>query len=467
MKRKIQIPTFYKQCFFNIVLFICVNLASGQTISGKIVDNDTQKPLENVNVFLTKNKSVGTTSNENGDFTIKYKSNFNQNDSISFSMIGYNTLNTTIRFLNENNRIIFLSKSSEILEEITVNSKTKQRTLKFKKITSLPISIFSFSSIIIHNELYISGGDKTIEDNSLQRGIERGSAGKLAPTFLDVQTYWYSSRSFKKYNEKLLIYNLASNTWINTNITLENRAYHQMNNYKDDLYILGGKKLSSFKATEYLNDKIEVINTKTSKISIDKTNPHKAVNFASFMYNGNMITMGGSTSIDKNGNKIFTDKIHQYNLQTGLWYELEKMKIAKEVSGLLIENKIYSIGGFNGKALNTIESWDLLTGKWTLEGALFTGIERPGLTYHKNNIYIYDNGSLSVYNIIDNSIENYAINLFLKNAALHFYKKKLYVLGGFRETTFSKEPSSDVFTIDLEEFKKTNVTDFKKFNISK
>ena len=144
MKRKICTPiSFSKQWFFNIVLFICVNLTSGQTISGKIVDNDTQKPLENVNVFLTKNKSIGTTSDENGDFTLKIKLNFNQNDSISFSMIGYNTLNTTIRFLMENNRIIYLSKSSEILEEITVNSKTKQRTLKFKKITSLPISIFS------------------------------------------------------------------------------------------------------------------------------------------------------------------------------------------------------------------------------------------------------------------------------------------------------------------------------------
>ncbi|MDP5091832.1 MAG: carboxypeptidase-like regulatory domain-containing protein [Polaribacter sp.] len=461
MKRKICTPiSFSKQWFFNIVLFICVNLTSGQTISGKIVDNDTQKPLENVNVFLTKNKSIGTTSDENGDFTLKIKLNFNQNDSISFSMIGYNTLNTTIRFLMENNRIIYLSKSSEILEEITVNSKTKQRTLKFKKITSLPTSIFSFSSIIIRNELYISGGDKTYIVDTFKKAVEKAGPGASLGT---IQKYWELNGSFKKYNEKLLIYNLETNIWINTNITLENRAYHQMNNDKDDLYILGGKKLSNYKTTEYLHDKIEVIDTKTSKISVDKTNPHKAVNFASFMYNGNMITMGGSTSIDKNGNKIFTDKIHQYNLQTGLWYELEKMKIAKEVSGLLIENKIYSIGGFNGKALNTIESWDLLTGKWTLEGALFKGIERPGLAYHKNNIYIYDNGTLSVYNIIDNSIENYAINLFLKNAALHFYKDNLYILGGFRETTFSKEPSSDVFTINLEEFKKTNVTDFKKF----
>ena len=269
--------------FFTLFLFL-INISTYcQTTSGKILDTETQKPIENVNVFLTKNKSIGTTSNENGEFTLKFKLNFNQNDSISFSMIGYNTFSTSIRFLKENNRIVYLSKSSEILEEITVNGKIKQRTLKFKKINSLPINIFSFSSIIINNKIYISGGDKTIEDNSFQRGVERGTAGKLAPTFLDVQTYWYSSRSFKKYNEKLLIYNLETNTWANTNITLENRAYHQMNNYKDDLYILGGKKLSSYKTTEYLHDKIEVFNKneKTGKVtylyldfSVEYSAPH-------------------------------------------------------------------------------------------------------------------------------------------------------------------------------------------------
>ena len=59
--------------FFTLFLFL-INISTYcQTTSGKILDTETQKPIENVNVFLTKNKSIGTTSNENGEFTLKFK----------------------------------------------------------------------------------------------------------------------------------------------------------------------------------------------------------------------------------------------------------------------------------------------------------------------------------------------------------------------------------------------------------
>ena len=36
-----------------------------------------------------------------------------------------------------------------------------------------------------------------------------------------------------------------------------------------------------------------------------------------------------------------------------LWFEIGKMTMAKESKGILIGNKIYLVGGFNKKALNT------------------------------------------------------------------------------------------------------------------
>ena len=61
--------------------------------------------------------------------------------------------------------------------------------------------------------------------------------------------------------------------------------------------------------------------------------------------------MGGSIKMSENGSKILHYKVHSYDMNSGYWYELSNMPTAKEVNGILIKDKIYLIGGFNGKEL--------------------------------------------------------------------------------------------------------------------
>ncbi len=56
------------------------------------------------------------------------------------------------------------------------------------------------------------------------------------------------------------------------------------------------------------------------------------------------------------------------------------MPVAKETKGILVNDKFYLIGGYNGKAPFSIESYNLKTGKWKKEGELFYGISKPALT---------------------------------------------------------------------------------------
>mgnify|MGYP000867150210 CR=1 FL=1 len=223
------------------------------------------------------------------------------------------------------------------------------------------------------------------------------------------------------------------------------------------LYVFGGKTLSTNRKREYLDDKIEVFDLKTQQIIIDNTNSHQAINFAAFAYQDNIIVMGGSIKLKNNGEKIYSDKSHLYNITSGYWYELPKMTKAKEVNGIIIKSKTYLIGGFNNYPLTEIESYDLITEKWEKEGDLFYGIENPALTYHNDTIYIFNEDKIMTYNIKTRILNEYKIDLNIKNAQIHYYKNNLYIVGGIIEDYYSKTPSSGLYSINLNEFYKTKI----------
>lgn len=446
---------------FFLLLLITVN-SYGQNFFGKVLDRNSKKPLEKVSVYLTENKIIGTATNKVGEFSLHYRFSFKKKDSITFSIIGYKTHKVSIASLKEKINTIFLTRSTKTLEEISIITKKKQSRLSYKKVGSLKSGNSSFTSKLLDDKLYISGGDKTLIEDSFKKAVDRAGEGVMFLTEEAISKEWSPSLNYKSYSDALFIFSLDSNTLKKTTIKLDNRAYHQMNFHKDNLYILGGKKLTNSSSKEYLLNTIEVLNINTKKLQIDKVNPHKAVNFSSFVYKDHIIVMGGSIKIRKNGKKVFTDKIHLFNLKNGIWHEIGKMPNPRETSGVLIEDKVYFIGGFNNKPSSYIESWDLTNTKWKLEGKLFSGIERPALTYHDNNIYIFENGKLLIYNTQKSSLKEYVINLHLKRANIHFYKNSLFIIGGFREKEYSTEPSSGIYKVDISEFSKTKINRFKK-----
>ena len=92
-----------------------------------VIDAETKKPIENVNVF---DGNVGTTTDSHGMCSIEI---FKKDENITFSMIGYESVKLPYNEIMES---VYLRKHSIIMEPITVigiNKKSKKRYTRLEK----------------------------------------------------------------------------------------------------------------------------------------------------------------------------------------------------------------------------------------------------------------------------------------------------------------------------------------------
>ncbi|QGK75312.1 carboxypeptidase-like regulatory domain-containing protein [Flavobacterium sp. SLB02] len=440
-----------------LLIFILFPLLSfAQTIKGTIVSTNNNLPLENTNILALSSK-VGTISDENGAFSLKLLTKYNSDEILEFSHIGYTTTRISLSYLAKQNFIVTLEENIENLSGVTIAADQKlQSKLSFTQLTSLKHRIFSFGSLVQDGKIYVSGGDAYPEINHMEKARSEKADMDLVK-FLNEEQYTSTKRHYK---QDLCIYDIKTDTWEIAKLKLQNRAYHNIHFYNNLIYVIGGKKMfvNKISSWEYLQDQIEVVDLEKQTVKTDHTNPHQAADFASFTYKDNIIVMGGSVKSTESGLKDFTDKVHLYNISSGYWYELTHMPIAKETSGVLVEDKIYLVGGNNGKPISQIESFDLATEKWQTEGELFSALERPAITYHDNIIYFFEDQKMCVYDLKTKLLKEYEIGLPLKYSAMHYYNNKLYILAGRIDNSFSKLPASKVYSIDVNEFEITKPT---------
>ena len=440
-----------------------------QSIRGKVFDTKTNEPLEGVHVYVKINEE-GTFTDERGKYILKLKTRANKNDRVYFSHVGFVLKSFTWSELKDKDFLVKIDLDQIELDEINILASYKLKPkIRYKKLASMKNGLHSFASTLVDDKIYVFGGDRSQEIDALKQVFEDypqyGQSGPGGGTYMDLY-YRVASLdllSFKSYNDDLLVYDLALNKWSTDESKFRRRAYHDINYSKDDgkVYIMGGKRYSNNRRFEYLDDKIEVYDLKNNTIEVDKTNPHQAVDFESFLYKGDIIVMGGSVKENKKGKKEFTNKVHFYNTKTGLWYDLANMPVAKETKGVLVDDKIYLFGGFNNKSLKGIESYNLVSGKWKNEGELLSALRKPAITHYDDTIYLFENGKIITYNIKTKELKEYTTGLFLKASNIHCSNNKLYIVGGFKEDQNSKTPSADIFSIDLNEFKITRVHNSK------
>ncbi len=442
------------------IIIHSINL-SAQKIKGIVLDKLNDKPIENVNIYFD-NTATGTKTDKKGRFKLNSSPRDLKNNSIIISHISYNT--KTILF-GKNLKIdtIYLEQKNRVLNEVQLaENKKLKNNLNFRKLAVLPKNIHSFASLLIDDKIYIFGGDLTYNVNSFKKALNDFDYDLDQNTsfqyFLD-NIFLSSQPTFQDFNNELFIYDMKADQWNKQDIGLSKRAYHNINYDKDNnkIYILGGKRLSRSKRFEYLEENIEVFDLNSKSIKIDKTNPHQAVNFESFIYKNNLIVMGGSIKVKKNKEKIYSNKIHLYDLKKGLWYHIGNMPEAKETNGVLIGDKIYFFGGYNKKPLTQIESFDLITGKWGVEGDLFTGVSRPAIAINGDTIYLFENGIIFTYNTLTKNLTEYHINILLEASNMYFTNNKLFILGGSYQDEFSNIPSKDLFSIDIDEFENSRI----------
>lgn len=438
-----------KKLFIILALFPIFSFA--QNIKGVVINKKTNLPIEDVNVTIKPN-GTNTLTDEKGQFKLSISTRFQEIDSIYFSHIGYLPKLISFTELQKNDEIIFLDEKIETLDNISITA-NKQLKLKisFTKLASIQHPLSSFGSILKDNKIYVIGGDISFKTDAWKK-VQYEKVDPTMEDYLRELSFQFSGQSYKG---NLLIYDIKANQWEISKLKFRKRAYHNLNEHNDKIYVLGGKRVSANGVFEYLDDKIEVFDIKNQTIAIDNTNPHQASEFASFTYNNNIIIMGGSLKMTEDGTKQYSNKVHSYDINSGYWYELANMPTTKETSGVLIQDKIYLIGGFNKKPLSTMESLNLLTEKWSTEGELFYGLNNPAIAQNNGIIYFFENEKIYTYDTNTKQLKEYLISLQMKGSELYFSDNKLYLLGGYIENYYSKYPSPKLFSIDIDEFVNT------------
>ena len=454
-RRPIQ---FFAWSIFSILL------GYGQITEGRVLDAETKQPLSNVNVFI-ENTEIGTATNNKGEFELRY-TNVQTSDSLVFSIIGYQT--RKIRFKNLNGKtsptILMQERTSELGEVIISEKKKLREKLRYNKLSSMKKGVYAFDCTVVNDTIYVIGGSESFVEDTMRKAIDDANTNCPDCGFLAVLDELEPNASYQGYNNNLLAYDINLDQWHTKKTEFIDRENHQVNLYKNRLYAIGGKKISNNGKKEYLHNKIEILDLDSLSVITDDTNPHQAIDFASFIYKDNILVMGGAIKKNRSGKKIFTDKCRVFQISTGYWYELENMTKAKQTDGAIINEKVYLIGGSDGKPLSEIESLDLSDGKWRKEGYLPYAMESPSIASNKEIIYIYNFGKLLVYNTKANTIYEYDLDLTIKEPSMVYDKNKLYIIGGYIEEQYARTPSSEVFSIDLVELNKTRVINSKKLS---
>lgn len=433
------------------ILFLTPLFSFAQNIKGFVMDKKNNLPIENVNITL-KRVNASTLTDEKGKFKLSLPTRFQETDSINFSHIGYTAKTISLPELQKNEFSIFLDEKIESLESVILSgTKPLKSKIAFTKLAPSKYVLSSFGSILKDNKIYVIGGDASFSTDAWKK-VQYEKIDPTMEDYLQELSFQFSGQSYKG---NLLIYDIKANLWETSKLKFRKRAYHNLNEHNNKIYVLGGKRVSANGIFEYLDDKIEVFDIKNQTITIDNTNPHQASESASFTHNGNIIIMGGSVKMNEEGKKEYSNKVHSYDINSGYWYELAAMPTAKETNGVLIQNKIYLIGGFNTKPLSTLESFDLLTEKWNTEGELFYGTSNPTIATNNGIIYFFENEKIFTYNTNTKQLKEYLISLPMKASKLYFSDNKLYLLGGYIENYYSKFPSANLYSIDINEFENT------------
>lgn len=436
---------------------LSANILKAQNIKGIVLDDKLKKPLAGVSIYYNNSKS-GTFTDEKGEFYTDDLSEIKENDTLCFSHIGYLTKKITFSELKENNCLVLLFEDVQDLNEVIIKSKRKLKSyIHYKELSSSDVGLCSFGSALVGDKIYIIGGDKSLQVDEVLKALHYHGD--------NFQEHIRATSEFPvtDYSGSLHIYDIQEDNWISSDLKFRERAYHNIHYFKGKIFVLGGKRLSPYRRFVYLDEKTELYDIMRDTILLDNVNPHQAANFASFMYGDILIVIGGSVKLNIDEEKVYTAKVHSFYTKSGYWYELNDMPNPKETKGVLIKNTIYLIGGYNHIPLKEIETYNLITAEWKVEGQLFYGVERPALTYNENIIYIFEDGKIQTYNIKTKELNMYSIDLPLKYSELFYANNILYIFGGFQENGFSVTPSSNLYSIDLNEFKKTVINKTKIF----
>ncbi|WP_303207051.1 carboxypeptidase-like regulatory domain-containing protein [Bacteroides oleiciplenus] len=401
---------------FLFLIAICTFSLKSQT-QGEVIDGKSNYPLFGVNIYMQKDSvGIGVTD-ETGHFSVIDIEKFVENDTIVFSYVGYLSLKLTLKDLQYLGYQVLMYSYSQQLPEVSIKGERGRIFLDYAPLKDLPKAVCSSGSFVQDNKIYIISGDE------------------ITPTVSGFLS------------KKMLIYDIASDTWTESLQKFTRRTGHRAHYYKGKVFVIGGKYNSINHKLEYTVPQIEIYDLDKDTLYVDWVNPHQAVDPATFIYDDCLYVMGGTVKKNK-----FSSKVHMLDLKTGVWYDTGII-IPKErrdfMKCVLIGHVVYFFGGQSIASKWKVRSYDLQLEKWNDLCDLKEGVSCPGVTVNENLIYIYENTTLQTYNIRTNMVNAYYFTEGTDNSELFYADGKLYIVGGSQQDPDSSIQPENVFSVDI------------------
>ena len=193
------------------------NDCSSYSLNGSLIDETTNQSIPYVDVGIV-GKNIGTMTDENGDFEIEI-SNENINDVITFSCLGYETVEIKVEDLIKTSSIVLLMKPQvEILNEVIVLApKSKQKRKEIGN-SRKP----NFSGFVHGLDMGAEAAQFFKNNESIKLLSTSVYIGKKIENIRYIlKLNIYSVNDFKNLNDATLVYTQiiesnVNNTWLNT-----------------------------------------------------------------------------------------------------------------------------------------------------------------------------------------------------------------------------------------------------------
>jgi hypothetical protein len=165
--------------FFSILFYSDFSFSQTITISGKVVDDDTEEAVAFCSVFLNSSTPIGVTSDIDGNYSFTIDFSIVQGDSLGAVSIGYNTIMKAFNKNLSEQSINFRLKSSsfttgevvvlagenpanEIVRQIIKNKKRNDK----KNFQSYEVEVYSKTEIDLNNI------NENMKDNKLLKDVQ-------------------------------------------------------------------------------------------------------------------------------------------------------------------------------------------------------------------------------------------------------------------------------------------------------
>ena len=201
------------------VVLLLPFLCFAQTFSGRVIDKVTQQPIETVAVYFD-NTTIGTTTNENGEFSITYSAAVQSTLVISY--LGYEKVFIQ-DYRSKNNITIELVEAENALDEVYLefdDGLTRRQKLRLFRKEFLGTSKFARSCRILNDD------DLVLRYNKKQKALYANSS---KPILVENRALQYKiSFEINEFEIKYRYANLKTN-----NFTLHSVTYTGTNFFEN------------------------------------------------------------------------------------------------------------------------------------------------------------------------------------------------------------------------------------------